>query len=605
MPKIYTGAGINENNHINEQECSEGQNFELRMGDTAFRPRPPLDLKGTSTLAGEISGLMQMVTRAGTETTLVFEDDGSTPTIYSWNGAAIFTSKRTTSLAVGSKLRDVYWPLDETLIIVDISKSTPLLNWDGTTVTRHKTGLTTGSPTANTSITEVSGTYTVTKISHGYETGDLVTLSGVVPAGLNGEFEVTKLTADTFSFATTAGLGAAGTPGSSVIGTVVYAKYGIVHNGRLWLFNVKTDSNDTPHLMVASAFEDTETFDTTQRAVSGTFATGNEAFYIVMPDLRAINGVALFHNQLVLSTENGRLYRLTGSDASDYAFVDYYAGSAATGEESIANIGNDIVYMRVGGNIESLVMAESTGGTTADVETDDLSRFIPDTVKDITGCLIAYDQTNQKVHFFAGNKVIVLFKNLIQSGLSPWSVYKTNLTATGNDSVEVSAFNTNAVKYMRRPGETTYSVYFGDKSGNIWDLNGSSNGDNSTDIEVWRKSNFIDQLPTKVEVLTGRVQYRRIGPCELTLEFDWADEYNTSSSNIPLSGPPASETPSYYGGSSYYSGEFYYSTGTPFANKISTKGFSPTGRGSTFTMKQYVSTTIRFQIDHVSLFDES
>src|SRR3990167_5104930 len=38
------------------------------------------------------------------------------------------------------------------------------------------------------------------------------------------------------------------------LGADLYAKYGLVHLGRMWLFNV-TSGTATPHLLVASAFE--------------------------------------------------------------------------------------------------------------------------------------------------------------------------------------------------------------------------------------------------------------------------------------------------------------------------------------------------------------
>ena len=47
-------------------------------------------------------------------------------------------------------------------------------------------------------------------------------------------------------------------------------------------------------------------YDTTKRAAvsASGFVDGNEAFYMVTPDLRPINGVVLFQNQLVISTES-------------------------------------------------------------------------------------------------------------------------------------------------------------------------------------------------------------------------------------------------------------------------------------------------------------
>jgi hypothetical protein len=156
------------------------------------------------------------------------------------------------------------------------------------------------------------------------------------------------------------------------LGSSLFAKYGIVHKGRVWLFNVKT-TTDTPHLMVASAFENPISYSTTDRAVSTTFVTGSEAFYMLTPDLKPINGVGTFHGDLVISTEKGRLFRLSGSSSIDYKWTEFYANSFAIGNEAMTDGGNDLYYMRSGGNIESLTATQQYG----DVSVDDLSRWIP------------------------------------------------------------------------------------------------------------------------------------------------------------------------------------------------------------------------------------
>ena len=419
--RITYAGGLNENEGTDINECQEGQNFELMLGDTDFKPRPPQDLKGTATLGGTIAGIMQMITQDDTETTLIFEDDSSTPTIYTWDGSTTFTSKRTANLSVGSKLRDVYFSLDDTLSIFDIAKLTPLMKWDGTNLTRHLTSLDSGSGGSVSSITRSGTTATVTTSgSHGLSTGDLVIHAGANETDYNIEAEITVTGAATYTYTV------AGSPTTPATGTItwslgaeMFAKYGIVHNGRLWAFNVKVDSSDTPHLMVASAFEDIKTFDTTKRAGDSTFTTGNEAFYLLTPDLKPINGVVEFNKQLIISTEGGHLYRLAGYDSATYEWIDYHPGSAAIGDESLVNFGNDVAFMRRGGNIDTLRATDTSG----DVSVDDISRWIPDTVKDLTGAIAVYDEPRQKVFFFVSGKVLVLFKDILYgTELSPWSV---------------------------------------------------------------------------------------------------------------------------------------------------------------------------------------
>lgn len=521
--KITFGGGLNEAQTPDINEAAEGSyNFELNKDSAKFFPRAPFDLRGTATNAAEIRGILQLVKRDDTSTTLV-QAGG---VVYKWDGASTFSSSGTVTAT--AQLRDVYWSLGDYIVITDLQKAQVISKWDGTTFSSLSTGLG---------------------------------------------------------------------------GTSLYAKYGAVHNGRVWLFNVKT-STDTPHLMVASAFEDPTTYDTTQRAFTGTFSTGLEAFYMLTPDLRPINGVAkTLAGDLVVSTVEGSLFKLSGSSASTYKWDNFYPASQAVGNESIVSSGNDVLYMRKGGNIESLSATQNYG----DVRADDLSRWISSTVGNLTGALAVYDQKNQKVLFFTGSKVLVFFKDIFFGGatlkdgnkqkLSPWSVYRTNHT---------NGFATSAARYMRIPGTTNTTVYFGDSSGRLFDLNGSgTSGDGGTSaIQTVRKSRFIDQadgINFIQHVTRGNVQYRRMEEVSLNIELDWSDEYTTSTATLFLEGRPASDTGAYYGGTAYYGGAFYYNSGFEFTRKVSHKNFSLVGRGPGAFMTLSTLDNKDFQVDQIEL----
>jgi len=380
------------------------------------------------------------------------------------------------------------------------------------------------------------------------------------------------------------------------LGGALYARYAIIHQGRCWLFNITEGATALPQVILASAFENPQNYDSATRSGSSSFVTGDEAFYLVSPDVRAINGVAVFHDQLIISTEEGRLYKLTGTDSTNYAFQEFYSGSAAIGTESMANVGNDVVYMRAGGNIESIIATQNFG----DVSADDLSRWIPQTVEDLAESITIYDQTRQKILFFVSGKVLVLFKDILPSGQSPWSVYTT---------AHANGFNTNAACYMRRPGTDQFTVYFGGSAGQIYDLNGEGNGDGaSAEITSTRKLRYIDsemaQMDFKRQILTGRVQYRRLFSVPLDLTFDWGDDYHAPTCSITLKGTPDGDTGNYYGGLVYYGGSVYYNQGFTFANRISSKGFSPTGKSPGFFLTTEVQSTKDFQIDEIRIPDE-
>lgn len=371
------------------------------------------------------------------------------------------------------------------------------------------------------------------------------------------------------------------------LGTDLYAKYGIVHRGRTWLFNVKT-STDTPHLLVASAFEDPTSYDTAKRAKDSTFSTGNEAFYMLTPNLLPINGVALFKDRLVISTKDpssdrGRLFELTGADSTDYAWVDFYTGSASIGDESMVNMGDDVAFMRQGGAIESLRATEVFG----DVEVDDLSRWIRSTTENVSDSIAIYDQTKQKVYFFdaANNRALVMHKDMLRTGLSPWSVYKTS---------HASSFSVTSAAYMKSPTTSTDEfVYWGDANGNVYQMEGTGeSGDGGTsDIRTHRRSTLTPTVET--DTISGRVEYRRISAVTLNLQFEWTDDYSIAECACSLNAPPDGD---YWGGEAYWGGTFYFNSGNLYARKISTKGFSPVGRGPSVYIHTLVETSNDFDV---------
>lgn len=511
--KIVFAGGINENGSqsIDPQECAEGQNFELGLNVNYFKPRKPFAHYATAPAATSVTGILQLVKRDATVTTLV----ASGTSVYLMSSVPGFTSVGT--ITTGSKLRDLYWSLGDYLIITDIAKTTVVKKWDGTTFSTLTTGL----------------------------------------------------------------------------GTDLYAKYGAVHNGRVWLFNVKT-TTDTPHLMVASAFENPTSYDTAARAPQVTaFATGNEAFYMLTPDLLPINGVTVFQNQLIISTQRGRLFKLTGTDANDYAWTPFYQGSSAAGTETMINMGNDVAYMKEGGPIDLLSSTQNYG----DVRADDLTRWIPDTVRGLTDAISAYDQVNQKVYWFTNDgstgTVLTLFKDLLPSGLSPWGVYKTAHT---------SSFITSAVKYMYIPGTTTYRVFWGDSVGKVHYFEGTTAGDGDTlNAIVTSRKTALKEGNVLTNILMGNVQYRRLAEVELNIAVNFAEEYNTSTASITLKGPTTSQTSGVFGGTAYFGGAFYFSQAFVAASQPSVRAFSNVGFGRAFTVETSITSTSTFQIDFVEL----
>ena len=595
MADIFFGGGLNEQDEFNVSldECTAGQNFRLNSNKRQFRPRAPQDLVGsTATNGGEITGLMQLIKRDDTQTQLVVADEQ----VYSWDLGSTFTAEAT--VVTDSRLRGTEWLLDQILVITDIDLQNPLAKWDGTDYLRLKHGIAGTTTVAVNSLTQTGGTATATATSHGYATDDLVTISGATPAAYNGQKQITVTGANTFTYSIASGTGPTATGTIlSFIDPDIRAKYSVEFNGRMWLFNIQSDGTNTPHMILASAFEDAEDYDTATRARSGGI-TSSAAFFMFINDLKPINGVALWYDTIVVSTENGKLFRLVGQDALEYDFLEFYPGSSAAGDESFTLTGNDIHYMKSGGNIESFRSTERFGDTTA----DDISRWIPDTVDGLNAAIGVYDQINQMVFWFVSNCVLVYDKEVAASTeLSPWSVYKTAMT---------NAFNTKAASYIRRT-DNTWTVMWGDSAGIIYDMNGVGTfGDaGANDIAVVRTLRRIAELPTRDENIHGRVEYKRQGGdvVNLDLDFRWAEDYHDTTCRVPLQPALTSGSPPVFNGTdgsenaAYFGGGVYFNQGIIDTARISTAGYSPVGRSVAFTMTMNITTTVDFQVNKISI----
>ena len=152
---------------------------------------------------------------------------------------------------------------------------------------------------------------------------------------------------------------------------------------------------------------------------------------------------------------------------------------------------------------------------------DDLSRWIPETVRGLSSCLTVYDQSRQQVLFFAGENLLVLDKEvLFTTSLSPWMVWTTRIP---------NGFSTESALYLRKDnGE--YTVYWGDSIGNIYDLNGTGvDGDSSTySVQATRTTRILNEEDTINDILHGRIEYRRKGACDMEMQFDWSEAYVTT-----------------------------------------------------------------------------
>lgn len=116
---------------IDPSECFSGKNFDLANGKQQFARRKPFDLIATATNGERINGYAQLKKVDGTISTLI----QAGATVYSWDGATSFTSVGT--VRSGAQLRgplNANWQLTDVALIADLGLQSPLLQWDGTTL---------------------------------------------------------------------------------------------------------------------------------------------------------------------------------------------------------------------------------------------------------------------------------------------------------------------------------------------------------------------------------------------------------------------------------------------------------------------------------------
>jgi hypothetical protein len=172
-----------------------------------------------------------------------------------------------------------------------------------------------------------------------------------------------------------------------------YAKYLSVNNERAMFANCRDGSGYLPHLVVGSTISDYTQISKTN--VPSTALSTSDPFYLIIPDLKPINGMEQAFSTAIFSTEKGRLFNLDGTSAKDFAFDEFFAGSNASGAESLSYVGNDIIYGRQG-RLESVRDTNTFGNSSA----DDLTFQIADIIGSYSGWTIAYNGRKNLVYLF-------------------------------------------------------------------------------------------------------------------------------------------------------------------------------------------------------------
>lgn len=366
---------------------------------------------------------------------------------------------------------------------------------------------------------------------------------------------------------------------------VFKAKYCYVSKERAVFGNID-DGNAFPHLLVGSKRGDYTNITVSNRPSSSLSA--QDPWFLVQPDNRAINGLVEAFEGVISSSFQNSLFRLTGSDATDFSFEELFPRLGAKGDESLAWVGNDVFYGRAG-HLESVRATDRFGN----VAQADLSFKISDELEDFDDWTTIYNSRLNRVYFFpaSGSVVYVYHMDLENTDVSPWSKWTTQHSL---------GFQPTFVMNMLDPSDGLEYVFMGDSSGNVYRLEGSgSSGDGGSDnIQSFRTSKLIEApLDAQIYNVYGWVRYRRDLANTLSLTFLYAGE-RLFDEDIVVNLEAADAGP-FYSNQSYYSNGEYY--GRRFSGRLTRSRFGPVGAGNEVQIKAQVTGTNDFAISEIGI----
>lgn len=364
-----------------------------------------------------------------------------------------------------------------------------------------------------------------------------------------------------------------------------FARYLNITDERAVFANVKDGGGTSPHMVVGSGRSE-YTIITVNDRPSSSLEEG-DPFFLLTPDLKPINGHVSAFAHAIISSEKGSLFVLSGASAKDFSFTPFYPGSAAQGQESLAYIGNDIIYGRQGA-IESVTDTNRFG----DTEADDLSKEVNDQVNGYGGWTTVYNSRFDRAYLFpTGVSEVWVFQASLKGGeVSPWMRWKTN---------HALGFQPTFVMSMLDPVDGLEYTFMGDASGNIYRMEGhgdSGDGGNSNIATEFLTKTFKTPLDSQAYDVEGHIRYHKDAAVEVDLVFQYAGtELFDKSITVNL---PAASGGNYYGGNVYYGGNYYYGQIT---GRLSRQKFFPPGQANEFQIKIGVTSNNRFAISGIEL----
>lgn len=363
------------------------------------------------------------------------------------------------------------------------------------------------------------------------------------------------------------------------------SKYLNISNERAVFSHVQDPGSVNPHMIVGSQRGEYTVISSSQRPAAS--LSEADPFFLLTPDLRPINGHVEAFGTTVLSTEQGQLFNLEGSSAKDFSFRDFYPGSAASGDEAIAYIGNDIIYGRQG-RIESVRDTDRFG----DSEANDLTRGISDQIAAYNDWRIIYNSRLNRVYNFPGDvsECWVFNTSMLGGDVSPWMRWAT---------LHPLSFEPTFAMSMLDPGDGLEYVFMGDASGNIYRLEGTGSGGDGGEYSIktdWKSKLFAAPLDAQAYKIEGYIKYRKNVAATVLLTFEYAGEA-AFDEDIEID-MPALGGVSHFGGDVFFGGDFWF--GAPFSRLIRRK-FAQVGQASDLQCRVRVTSPRNFSINEIGL----
>ncbi len=365
-----------------------------------------------------------------------------------------------------------------------------------------------------------------------------------------------------------------------------YAKYCWIDNERAYFANVKSNSTPTPHMVVVSKLSDYQNLSISDRPSSSLGA--DDPCYMLSPDLRPINGMLGYYSGIAVSTERGSIFNISGSDSSDFSISQFYPKSYATGKESLASSGNDILIGRLG-RIESLVSTQNYG----DVATDDLTIPIKNQIVSLQNWMFAYNSRTQKVYSYAAGETTLwqFSKDVANSEFSPWVPITTN-----------NYFNMLITSMMSiiDPIDNLEYIFFGDTYGNIYKIEGAVGEHDCGENDIttsWRSGILKLGQGYNAYGVQGYISYRAESDVDITLRVIFGGSNSSVDiTNMTLEGASGG---SYFGGSYYFGGSSYF--GAQFSGSFKREGIFPAGTSEEIQIEIIREGTSFFEINEIGI----